>query len=192
MSVSIGLHVSRRRSEPQQRRPGHRPDRRDRLSPPWHARLMRVCARAGRSPEDAEDLVQDAYVRFLEYRRGHTIHNEAGLLTTIVMNLAINQYHRQRLVPMDPDVLTALDHDPVWCDDTPSADRVLAAQERLEQVTKRLNRVSCRTCQIFLAHRSGYSYHEIAHEFGISHRTIQKHISRATVLLGLRAPVSRF
>ena len=153
---------------------------------------MRVCARAGRSPEDSEDLVQDAYVRFLEYRRGHAIHNEAGLLATIVMNLAINQYRRQRLVPMDPDVLPALDHDPVWCDETPSADRVFAARERLEQVTKTLNRVSCRTCQIFLAHRSGYSYQEIAREFGISHRTIQKHIARATILLGLRAPVSRF
>lgn len=186
------LHAPQRRSNLERRRPGHRAACRDRLSPPWHSRLMRVCARAGRSPEDSEDLVQDAYVRFLEYRRGHAIHNEAGLLATIVMNLAINQYRRQRLVPMDPDVLPALDHDPVWCDETPSADRVFAARERLEQVTKTLNRVSCRTCQIFLAHRSGYSYQEIAREFGISHRTIQKHIARATILLGLRAPVSRF
>ena len=192
MSVSMDLYAPPRRSDPGRRRPGHRPTRCDRFLPPWHSRLMSVCARAGRSHEDSEDLVQDAYVRFLEYRRRHAIQNEAGLLATIVRNLAINQYRRQRLVPMAPDVLPALDQDPLWCDDIPSADRALAAQERLEQVTRTLNRVSCRTCQIFLAHRSGYSYQEIAREFGISHRTIQKHISRATVLLGVRAPVSRF
>ena len=153
---------------------------------------MRVCKRLGRSPEEAEDLIQDAYVRYLEYRRDHEVRNEAGLLSKIVTNLAINQYHRQRTVPVDPDLIMALAHGPDWVDTTPSAERMLAAQERLDKVARTLNRVSCRTCQIFLAHRSGYSYQEIAQEFGISHRTVQKHIERATILLGLRPPVSRF
>lgn len=159
---------------------------------PWHSRLMTVCKRLGRSPEEAEDLVQDAYVRFLEYRRNHEVRNEAGLLSKIVMNLAINQYHRQRTLLLDAEEITALEHVPACIDPTPSAERVLLARERLDQVTKTLNRVSCRTCQIFLAHRGGYSYQEIAQEFGISHRTVQKHIERATILLGLREPVARF
>lgn len=153
---------------------------------------MKVCKRLGRSPEEAEDLVQDAYVRYLEYRRNHAVRNEAGLLSKIVTNLAINQYHRQRTVPLDPEQIMALHHDPAWVDAAPSAERMLAAQERLNQIARTLNRVSCRTCKIFLAHRSGYSYQEIGREFGISHRTVQKHIARATILLGIRAPVSRF
>src|SRR6185312_14422288 len=52
--------------------------------PPWYARLMKVCQRLGRSPEEAEDLVQDAYVRFLEYRQGNQIRNEESLLSQIV------------------------------------------------------------------------------------------------------------
>ena len=62
--------------------------------PPLFSRLTRVPRRLGHSIDDAEDLVQDAYVRFLEYRQTHEIRDEAALLTCIVTNLAINK-HRQ-------------------------------------------------------------------------------------------------
>jgi RNA polymerase sigma factor (sigma-70 family) len=175
-------------SQDSRRAPRHKPVR----APPWYSRLIRVCIRLGRSPDDAEDLVQEAYVRFLEYRRTREIRDEAALLSRIVSNLAINQYHRQRSVSVSAQEWLALEVDPAFIDAAPSAEQALVAHERLEHVVRILERVSQRTCQIFLAHRAGYSYEEIAAEFSISNRTVQKHIARATILLGLRKTPSRF
>ena len=161
-------------------------------TPPWYSRLIRVCTRLGRPLEDAEDLVQEAYLRFLEYRQTREVRDEAALLSRIVTNLAINQYHRQRTVSVSPEELMALELDPALVEPAASAERILAARERLDQVARALDRVSHRTCQIFLAHRAGYSYDEIAAAFSVSHRTVQKHIARATALLGLRKTPSRF
>jgi RNA polymerase sigma-70 factor (ECF subfamily) len=152
---------------------------------------MRVCARLGRSLEDSEDLVQDSYVRFLEYRQRNEVRNEEALLSRIVTNLAINQYRRQRtdFLPfedwreLDPNVL----------DPPPDAFRMLVSQRALDGIIRVLNLHSRRTCEIFLAHRAGYSYDDIMAALGISGRTVQKHIRRATVILGVRPkPASRF
>lgn len=162
--------------------------------PPWYTRLIKVCQRLGRSPEEAEDLVQDAYVRFLEYRRGKQIRDEEALLSRIVANLAINQYHRERaLAHLLLESLDDIEGRGELIDDSPEVGRILAAQERLREVEKTLTKVSERTCRIFLAHRAGFSYDEIGYEFGISRRTVQKHIVRATILLGTKpGPPSRF
>ena len=42
-----------------------------------------------------------------------------------------------------------------------------------------------RTCEVFLAHRAGFQYEEIAAELGISTRTVKKHVSRGKSLLGI-------
>jgi RNA polymerase sigma factor (sigma-70 family) len=160
-------------------------------TPPWYTRLIKVCQRLGRSLDEAEDLVQDAYVRLLEYRRSKDIRSEEALLSRIVANLAINQYHRERA--QTSESLDDIEEEGDLIDESPGIDRILAAQDRLREVERTLNRVSERTRQIFVAHRAGFSYEEIAAEFGISRRTVQKHIVRATVLLGMRpSPPSRF
>lgn len=162
-------------------------------TPPWYARLIKVCKRLGRSPEEAEDLVQDAYLRFLEYRQSRDIRNEEALLSRIVANLAINQYHRERQVSATSESLEVIEQESDFADQSPGIDRILIARERLRAVERTLSRVSERTCQIFIAHRAGFSYGEIAAEFKISARTVQKHIVRATMLLGMRPrPPSRF
>lgn len=163
-------------------------------TPPWYTRLIKVCQRLGRSPEEAEDLVQDAYVRFLEYRRGADVRDEEALLSRIVANLAINEYHRERALARFRESLDDVEEEAnELVDEWPEIERLLAAQERLREVEKTLTKVSERTCQIFIAQRAGFSYEEIAAEFKISTRTVQKHIVRATILLGMKPkPPSRF
>lgn len=162
-------------------------------TPPWYMRLVKVCQRLGRSPEEAEDLVQDAYVRFLEYRRSADVRNEEALLSRIAANLAINEYHRERVLSYARENLEATEQESEVVDESPGIERILDARERLREVEKTLSRVSERTCQIFIAHRAGFSYEEIAAEFRISPRTVQKHIVRATMLLGMKPkPPSRF
>ncbi|HZT04532.1 MAG TPA: RNA polymerase sigma factor [Steroidobacteraceae bacterium] len=145
------------------------------------------------SPDDAEDVVQDAYVRLLEYRQIREVRDEASFLSRIVANLAINHYRRQRMVTYSLEGFMALGLNDWSIEVTPEPERVLTARERLDAAAKILSHTSRRTCAIFLAHRAGFGYKEIAADFGISRRTVYKHIARATLLLGLRPPPdSRF
>ena len=151
------------------------------------AHLMKVCRRRGRSQEDAEDLIQEAFLRLHEYCRKAEVRDEEAFLTRTVSNLAISQYRREKIVSFAQETVEELEQTAGLSDSYPGPERICAAQQRLDEITRTLGAVSDRTCQIFLAQRAGYSYEEIAADLGISHRTVQKHIARAMFLLiGIR------
>jgi RNA polymerase sigma-70 factor (ECF subfamily) len=144
---------------------------------------MKVCRRRGRSHEEAEDLIQEAFLRLHEYCRTSQVRNEEAFLTRIVSNLAINEYRREQIVSYAHETLEELEQSVGLADATPGPERIVAGQQRLDEIIQVLDAVSERTCEIFLAHRAGYSYDEIAADLDISQRTVQKHIARAVFLL---------
>lgn len=148
-----------------------------------YARLIRACLRRGRSLEDAEDLVQEAYARLVEYQRSTRIRDEEAFLRRVVSNLAINEYHREQILSFTQETIGELDRQALLIDTGPGIERLLSAQQQVEQIAAMLSAVSQRTCEIFLAHRAGFSYAEIASELGISTRTVKKHIARAISML---------
>jgi RNA polymerase sigma-70 factor (ECF subfamily) len=151
------------------------------------ARLMKVCRRRGRSQEEAEDLIQEAFLRLHEYCQTTEVRDEEAFLARTVSNLAINEYRRERIVSFAHETVEELEQTIGLSDSTPGPERICAAQQRLDEITRTLGAVSERTCQIFLAQRAGYSYEEIAADLGITPRTVQKHIARAMFLLiGMR------
>lgn len=150
-----------------------------------YARLLRAALGQGRTIEDAEDLVQEAYARLIEYQRNAWIRDEEGFLRRVVRNLAINQYHREQIVTFIGESLEELD---TFQDSSPSIERVLSAQQQVAEIAATLSAVSRRTSEIFIAHRAGFRYWEIAEECGISTRTVKKHLMRARLLLS-PAPV---
>lgn len=147
------------------------------------ARLMKVCRRRGRSQDQAEDLIQEAFLRLHEYCRTAEVRDEEAFLARTVSNLAINEYRRERILSFADESVEELEQSVGLSDSTPGPERICAAQQRLEEISKTLSAVSERTCQIFLAQRAGYSYEEIAADLGITPRTVQKHIARAMFLL---------
>jgi len=146
-------------------------------------RLMKVCRKRGRSQEEAEDLIQEAFLRLHEYCRTTEVRNEEAFLTRTVSNLAISQYRHERILSYATQTVEELEQTTGLADANPGPERILAAQQRLAEITRVLDAVSERTCEIFLAHRAGYSYEEIASDLGIGQRTVQKHIARAVFLL---------
>ncbi len=144
------------------------------------ARLIKVVRRRGRSREEAEDLIQEAFLRLHEYCRTTEVRNEEAFLARTVSNLAVNEFRRGRVLSY---AKTELEYSTTLADTIPGPDRILAAQQRLDQITRVLSAVSERTCEIFLAHRAGYTYEEIAADLHITQRTVQKHIARALFLL---------
>ena len=148
---------------------------------------MKVCRRRGRSQEEAEDLIQEAFLRLHEYCRKSEVRDEEAFLARTVSNLAINEYRREQIVSYARETVEELEQSVGLSDSSPGPERICAAQQRLDEITTILRATSERTCQIFLAQRAGYSYEEIAADLGITPRTVQKHIARAMFLLiGIR------
>lgn len=123
-------------------------------------------------------------MRLFEYQRTAMVTDAAALLRRIVLNLAINHYHRELSVPVTFESLDRLDRCGALADPAPGPERTLAAEQELECVISMLGAVSPRTCQIFIAQRGGYSYVEIASAFVIKPRTVEKHVMTAAEALG--------
>lgn len=148
----------------------------------WQAVFSRVRAalmRRGRSEQDADDLVQEAWIRLARYQRGQVVAQPEAFLMRAALNLSIDA-HRAR-VSHGEEVLL---EDVVLVDATPSAEAVLLARERWARLSVCLGRLNDKTRDIFLAHRvDGMSYQEIARLHGLSVSSVEKHIAKATLLL---------
>jgi RNA polymerase sigma factor (sigma-70 family) len=149
------------------------------------ARLMRLCRRQGRSPEDSEDLIQEALLRLEEYcRNAHTeIRNRDEFLVRTVRNLTIDQIRHERVVAYAPDPVEEVATYIPLVDSAPTPDRVLDAEQRLSEIGNELARVSVRMQEIYFLHLAGYQYKEIAVRYGLSVKTVEKHMTRALLTL---------
>ncbi len=147
--------------------------------PEYFASLLTYLRRKGRSREDAEDLIQEAMLRLHLYAKDDAVVNEEAFLRQAVHNPAIDQYRHDRSglrreVPIDEvnrlSPLTA---------PGPTPDQILENQQSLDGLAAMLDAVNPRTRKIYFAHRSGYTYAEIANDMGIAEITIRRHIARA-------------
>lgn len=153
------------------------------------AQLLRFLRRHGRSREDAEDLIQDAFVRLAEYCRTAEVRNETAFLERTVANLSIDRYRHDARYPSTEQPVEELAETLPLLDPSPPPDEVLAAQQCLNEIRRVLDAVSTRTREVYLAHRSGYTHQELAEAFGVSISTIEKAIARAVVaLMDMRDP----
>lgn len=148
----------------------------------WQTVFSRVRAalmRRGRTRHDADDLVQEAWVRLACYERRQTVDEPEAFLMRAALNLSIDAYRASR----NHGEQVLLD-DVVLVDSTPSAETVVLARERIARVSECLGRLDAKTCKIFLAHRvEGLSYLEIARQHRLSVSAIEKHIAKATLVL---------
>lgn len=148
-----------------------------------YALLLRICRERGCSREDAKEVVQEAYLRLLEYQRSAKVTDADYLLRRIVVNLSINHYHRAPSNRFEFESVEKLDRRGILVHSDPGPERTLAAQQEVDRVVAVVNAISPRTCQIFIAQRGGYSYEEIAVAFAIKPRTVEKHVASAMLAL---------
>jgi RNA polymerase sigma factor (sigma-70 family) len=148
----------------------------------WRTTFSRVKAalvRRGRSSHDADDLVQEAWVRLACYEHKQPIERPEAFLMRAALNLSIDA-HRLRQSHGEEVVL----EDVVLVDTSPSAEAMLLAKERVARLGICLGRLTEKTRTIFLAHRiEGMSYKDIAREHNLAVSTVERHIAKATLLL---------
>ena len=144
----------------------------------WQAAFSRVRAalmRRGRTIHDADDLVQEAWVRLACYEREQTVDQPEAFLMRAALNLSIDSY-RARASHGEEVLLDEV----VLVDATPSVEAVLLGRERMARLSVCLGRLNDKTRDIFLAHRiDGMSYLEIARRHKLSVSSVEKHIAKA-------------
>ena len=136
--------------------------------------------RRGESPENAEDLIQEAFLRLHVYCQTGEVKQEGAFLRRTVLNLAVDlrrKEHSDLYTEEKPEDLELMDF-------RPTPDEELAIYERLTLVQAELNSLAPRTREIFVMHRlEGHNCARIARTFGISVSAVEKHIARAVFAL---------
>lgn len=136
-------------------------------------------ALAGRlgSMADAEDVLHEAFIRFLNSYSGRAIANPLGLLARIAMNVIrdIGRSERFRRTRLEGQA------NPVGMGPQPhSPEAICADQQGLRKAQEVIDRLPPRCREVFLLHRlDGLPHAEIAQILGISRSMVEKHLARA-------------
>lgn len=155
-----------------------------------HQSLLRFLRRRGASRDDALDIAQDAYVRFLKYEGATTIDSPSAMLFRIAGNVAADHGRaaalRRRARSFEADA-----YDGEIASEQPSAERELAAEQIVTAVRLAIAALSPQCRNVFLLSRlDGLTYSEIAVRCRISVKTVEKHVSHALRVCTLRSAAS--
>jgi RNA polymerase sigma factor (sigma-70 family) len=136
--------------------------------------------RRGRTTEEAEDLIQEAWLRVFEYCERGQVREPERVLVRTVSNLMRNEDRHRRRHPYVGQAVEELS----LADAAPLPEEVLASRQRLTHVLNALATVDTRTREAFLLHRTdGLSYPQIAKQLGVSVSTVEKRIAWAMAVL---------
>ncbi len=150
--------------------------------------LRRYLARRVKSPQDAEDLSQEVYLRALAFaRREKKVDNWRGILMRIAADLVVDGFRRRKARAGDSHV--PIDLLPDLCDSgVNSPERILQGRERIVHVERTLEALDPDCRRAFLLVRfHGHSYAEVAAELKIDTITVGRLIERASLRLAKAA-----
>lgn len=144
-------------------------------------KLRKLLRSRGRSADDTDDVIQEAFLRLQAYRREREVREPEAFLVRTALNLSINaaRQRQSRGIHVSHDRETSAIIDP-----TPSPDEVVAARERLQRLRAGLETLNPRTREVLLLHRvEGYSQAQIAARLSITVSAVEKHIAKAALFL---------
>ncbi|WP_344800749.1 RNA polymerase sigma factor [Litoribacillus peritrichatus] len=128
-------------------------------------------------PDAAQDLSQEVYLRFSQLERPDNIQDVKAYLFRVAQNLVIDYWRKQqRLAEVDlPDTTLKQQKSP-----SPTPDQILASQQQYALFQQAIKKMPSQCRVVFLLHKiNGLTYSQVAENLGISHKTVEKHISKA-------------
>ncbi|NBW11154.1 MAG: RNA polymerase sigma factor [Caulobacteraceae bacterium] len=145
--------------------------------------LVAFLLRRGQSAEGAEDIVQEAFLRF--HRAGNDVSDADArpLIFVIAKNLLKDHWksasrEQGRRAAVSPEDLETVGQ--AMADDAPAPDRGLLGREQLDQALAVIRALPPRTRDAFLLHRfEDLTYRQIADRLGVSVSMIEKHLAEA-------------
>lgn len=143
-------------------------------------KLRRLLRSRGRSVDDTDDLIQEAFLRLQLYCRDHTVEKQEAFLVRTALNLSADQARQEHRVTLEHGVLETLP----LIDPNPTPDAVYAGRKRLLHWKQGLLTLSPRRREVFLLNRvEGYSFPQIAERLGITLSMVEKHAAKAVLFL---------
>jgi RNA polymerase sigma factor (sigma-70 family) len=143
----------------------------------YKGKMLGLCRRYAASNAEAEDILQDAFVKI--FANVHTVHkNESvgGWVRNVVVRTAIDQYRRNRITADEvayDDSVEKVEHQALILDQLHTEDILKAIQQLPEGYRLVLN--------LYII--DGYSHAEIAQMLKISEGTSKSQLSRAREVL---------
>ena len=137
----------------------------------WRNRLLRQALRFLPSKEDAEDVLQDAFIRlWAKAEQIETERDAASLATVVIRNMAVDHYRQQKRKPQTTDV-EMLDLQEETAD----------IDERRQLVDEIMQRVltPLQLRIVELREYEGLEYDEVASILGMQQPAVRMQLSRA-------------
>lgn len=145
------------------------------------ARLRAFFLRRTGSPEAAEDLVQELWLRIAKDADETGFENPDSWLQRVAINLALNWLRQNRF---QAQYIAHADDGADAVDDAPGPDRQAQARQGLDFLRDLLDELSPRRRRAFLLYRGeGLSLNETAQQMGVSSSTAKKQIAAAVAFL---------
>ncbi len=140
-------------------------------------RLRQLLRRRGQTPEDAEDVIQDAFLRLQAYyRKGGEVREPEAFLVRTALRLSINSGRDAGRRVRAEERLRDLPR----IETEPAPEEVLAAEQSVQAMNRKLESVSTATREVFLLHRvDGLTYAQISKLYGITAKAVERRIARA-------------
>lgn len=146
------------------------------------ATLQRYFRRRVQRPEDAEDFVQDVYLRVLAIGpEAEKVRSWRGFLLRAASNLLVDKHRRSETrmerqhVPLETDLLDSGTDDP---------ERVLIGRHELHALSEALKTLSPMARDAFLLVRvEGLSHKEAAARLGLETKAVSRHVERSLARL---------
>jgi len=129
------------------------------------------------SPEDAEDLAQEAFLRVQRSGRMDELENPRAYLLRTAKNLLRDRFRRDSLGVFDTGREVT---DDGFAHPAPSPERTASARQDLDALALAVAGLSPKVRQALILHKfHHYSYKRVAAIMGISPRTVEKHLAKA-------------
>jgi RNA polymerase sigma-70 factor (ECF subfamily) len=149
----------------------------------YHSRreaLLRFLTARMRSAEEAEDLLQELYLRLNRVTESADIRDPGAYIFRAAMNLA-RDFRRERSRTRTREGHWVESQRSVMgeqaIDDAPSPERAYDAKQRLGVIRAVVDELSPQCRRVFLLHKfEGFSHQEVADRMGISRSTVEKHM----------------
>lgn len=158
-----------------------------------HRRIYNLCYRFTNSPDDAQDLTQDVFIRIYRTLASYDVEKGAFTtwLTTLTRNLLVDHFRRSRQERLTDSIDAGLreEEDSLSLSDRledhgPSPDDRLASKETQKMVQKALERLSPDLREaVILRDLQDMDYKEIASVLRVPEGTVKSRINRGRMEL---------
>ncbi|MEP7245817.1 MAG: sigma-70 family RNA polymerase sigma factor [Gammaproteobacteria bacterium] len=143
-------------------------------------KLRRLLRSRGRTDDETDDLIQEAFLRLQLYCRTRTVQKTEAFLVRTALNLSADLVKRERRSAIEPGALETLE----LIDPSPTPYEVCAGQTRLLHWRAGLGALSPRRREVFLLNRlEGYTFPQIAEQLGVTVSMVEKHAAKAALFL---------